>query len=191
MLRSLLSQSATAAATSAPRQTTAVVRPALAALAGRRFNATAVAASTTPAAAAAAATPALTAESVASSKAAPYLAHLAQSAGPYYALLEIKGRPYHVTKGDMLQVQHLKVPLGAKLVLDKVREIGSASVSLRGAPYVAENLARVEAVVIEHSFSEKRVTVKTKRRKGYKRTHGHRQHLTSLRITEVSVQPLA
>ncbi|KNE71331.1 ribosomal protein L21 [Allomyces macrogynus ATCC 38327] len=189
MLRSLLSRSATAAATSAPRQAAAAARPAVAALASRRFNTTAVTASPTPAATTA--TPALTAESVANSKAAPYLMHLAQSAGPYYALLEIKGRPYHVTKGDMLQVQHLKVPLGAKLVLDKVREIGSASVSLRGAPYVAENLARVEAVVIEHSFSEKRVTVKTKRRKGYKRTHGHRQHLTSLRITEVSVQPLA
>ncbi|KAI9219132.1 ribosomal protein L21-like protein [Blastocladiella britannica] len=122
----------------------------------------------------------------------PYVAHLAATTSPLYALLEVKGRPYHVTRGDLLTIPKLKgVPLGAELALDKVREIGSREISLRGAPYVAPGLASVKAVVIEHWLSDKRQTVKTKRRKGYKRTYGHRQHLTSLRVTEVGVVTVA
>ncbi|KAI9173156.1 hypothetical protein H9P43_007287 [Blastocladiella emersonii ATCC 22665] len=149
----------------------------------------------TPTAAAAsgkAETAAPAAAAAASASAVPatsYVTYLAKSGGPYYALLEVKGRPYHVTRGDLLTLPRLKdVPLGAELVLDKVREIGSAEVTLRGAPFVATSLASVKAVVVEHWLSAKRQTVKTKRRKGYKRTHGHRQHLTSLRITDVAVQ---
>ncbi|ORZ40989.1 ribosomal protein L21-like protein [Catenaria anguillulae PL171] len=122
------------------------------------------------------------------SPASAYLHRLATSGGPYYALLELKGRPFHLTKGDLLTVPRLKdVPLGAELALDKVREIGSKEISLRGAPYVSPNVAQVKAVVVEHWLSAKRTTVKEKRRKGYKRTYGHRMHLTSLRVTEVAV----
>jgi large subunit ribosomal protein L21 len=116
-----------------------------------------------------------------------YVKEMAQTPNPLYALLELKGRPYHVTQGDLLTVPRLKIPLGSTVVLDKIREIGSASISLRGAPYVSNTLAQVHAVVIEHWLTEKRYTVKTKRRKGYKRTHGHRQQLTSLRISQVNV----
>ncbi|KAL7748197.1 hypothetical protein RI367_006381 [Sorochytrium milnesiophthora] len=104
---------------------------------------------------------------------------------PYYALVEIKGRPYHITKGDVVVTNRLTdMPLGTELQLDCIRKFGSKAGYVDGDPYVSTKLADVRAVVIEHWRGKRQVIVKEKRRKGYRRTLEHRQLLTSLRITE-------
>ncbi|KAI8973412.1 ribosomal protein L21-like protein, partial [Mycotypha africana] len=106
----------------------------------------------------------------------------------YYAVAEISGRPYLITKNDQVIVNRLKdVKVGDVIQLDKVREIGSKDYNLKGAPYLPEKLYNIHATVIEHTKSRMIHIVKKKRRKGYKRTIDHKQTHTVLRISEVEV----
>ncbi|OBZ87857.1 Homocitrate dehydratase, mitochondrial [Choanephora cucurbitarum] len=106
----------------------------------------------------------------------------------YYAVAEISGRPYLITKNDKVIVNRLKdVKVGDVLKLDKVRELGSKDYSLKGSPYVPENIFNINATVIEHTKSKMIQIVKKKRRKNYKRTIEHKQTHTVLRISDVNV----
>ncbi|KAI8354660.1 sphingosine-1-phosphate lyase [Blakeslea trispora] len=72
----------------------------------------------------------------------------------YYAIAEISGRPYLITKNDKVIVNRLKdVKVGDVLKLDKVRELGSKDYTLKGSPYVPENVFNINATVIEHTKS--------------------------------------
>ncbi|KAI8072193.1 uncharacterized protein B0P05DRAFT_588875 [Gilbertella persicaria] len=55
----------------------------------------------------------------------------------YYAVAEIAGRPFLITKNDKVIVNRLKdVKVGDVLKLDKVRELGSKDYTLKGSPYI-------------------------------------------------------
>ena len=106
----------------------------------------------------------------------------------YYAVAEIAGRPFLITKNDKVIVNRLKdVKVGDVLKLDKVRELGSKDYTLKGSPYVPENVFNINATVIEHTKSKLIQIVKKKRRKNYKRTIEHKQTHTVLRISNVDV----
>lgn len=106
----------------------------------------------------------------------------------YYAVAEIAGRPFLITKNDKVIVNRLKdVKVGDVLKLDKVRELGSKDYTLKGSPYVAESVFNINATVIEHTKSKLIQIVKKKRRKNYKRTIEHKQTHTVLRISNVDV----
>lgn len=106
----------------------------------------------------------------------------------YYAVVDIAGRPFLVTKNDKVIVNRLNdVKVGDVLKLDKVREIGSKDYTLKGTPYVPENVFDIKATVIEHTKSKLIRIVKKKRRKNYKRTIEHKQTHTVLRISDVDV----
>lgn len=106
----------------------------------------------------------------------------------HYAIVDITGRPFLVTKNDKVIVNRLKdVKVGDVLKLDKVRELGSKDYTLKGSPYVAENIFDIQATVIEHTKSKLIKIVKKKRRKNYKRTIEHKQTHTVLRISNVDV----
>ncbi|KAJ7980564.1 50S ribosomal protein L21, related protein [Quillaja saponaria] len=70
-----------------------------------------------------------------------------------------------------------------KLVLNQVLLLGSSSQTIVGRPMVPD--ASVHAVVEEHALDAKVIIFKKKRRKNYRRTKGHRQELTKLRITDI------
>ncbi|EOA18785.1 hypothetical protein CARUB_v10007398mg [Capsella rubella] len=70
-----------------------------------------------------------------------------------------------------------------QLELTKVLLLGSASQTIIGRPILPD--ATVHAVVEEHALDEKVLIFKKKRRKNYRRTKGHRQELTKLRITDI------
>ncbi|KAI8972492.1 ribosomal protein L21-like protein [Pilobolus umbonatus] len=106
----------------------------------------------------------------------------------HYAIADIAGRPLLITKNDKVITHRLNdVKVGDVLKLDKVREIGSKDYTLKGAPYVAEDIYDIHATVIEHTKSKLIQIVKKKRRKNYKRTIEHKQTHTVLRITNVDV----
>ncbi|KAG6407425.1 hypothetical protein SASPL_130416 [Salvia splendens] len=69
------------------------------------------------------------------------------------------------------------------LVLNKVLMLGSQTQTIIGRPILPE--AAVHAVVEEHALDAKVIIFKKKRRKNYRRTKGHRQELTKLRITDI------
>ncbi|KAF2554399.1 hypothetical protein F2Q68_00037663 [Brassica cretica] len=98
---------------------------------------------------------------------------------PVFAVVQFK-----VSNGDSIFTEKLKFcDINDKLVLTKVLLLGSASQTIIGRPILPE--ATVHAVVEEHALDEKVLIFKKKRRKNYRRTTGHRQELTKLRITDI------
>ena len=102
-----------------------------------------------------------------------------------YAIIETGGKQYRVTSGDVVSLESLEGDVGQTVTFEKVLLIGgkSDSQTLIGAPYVAK--AALQAEIVEHTRGEKILTIKYKRRKGYRRTMGHRQELTRVLVTKI------
>lgn len=97
-----------------------------------------------------------------------------------FAVLKTGGKQYRVQAGDVLRVEKLAADAGEKVQFNEILMVG-ASV---GTPLVAD--AAVQADVIDQIKGEKVIHfVKRRRKHGSKRTKGHRQQLTLLRVTEI------
>jgi large subunit ribosomal protein L21 len=101
-----------------------------------------------------------------------------------FAVVEIAGQQYKVTKADTIDVPKLASEVGQKVTFDKVLLIGDEKQTKIGAPYVAGTL--VEAKVVKHLKDDKVTVFKKNKRKGYKLRRGHRQEYTTLEITKVA-----
>ncbi len=102
-----------------------------------------------------------------------------------YAVLETGSKQYRVSAGDKLEVERLAVEAGQPVTFDRVLLVSNEGKVSVGSPTVAN--ASVLANVVEHIRGEKKVTYKLKRRKGYRKTIGHRQELTVVQIKEIKV----
>ncbi|XP_020227785.1 50S ribosomal protein L21, mitochondrial [Cajanus cajan] len=103
---------------------------------------------------------------------------------PVFAVVQIGSHQFKVSNGDSIFTERLKFcEVNDKLILNKVLLLGSASQTIVGRPIVPD--ASVHAVVEEHALDAKVIIFKKKRRKNYRRTKGHRQELTKLRITDI------
>ena len=100
-----------------------------------------------------------------------------------YAVLKTGGKQYKVAVNDVIVVEKLPGTAGATLNLDEVLLLGDGETSTVGTPRVAG--ASVTAQVLEQKRGDKIIVFKKKRRKNYRRTQGHRQDLTVLRITGI------
>ncbi|GMH05446.1 hypothetical protein Nepgr_007286 [Nepenthes gracilis] len=103
---------------------------------------------------------------------------------PVFAIVQIGSHQFKVSNGDCIYTERLKYcEVNDKLILNKVLLLGSKSQTIVGRPIVPD--AAVHAVVEEHALDAKVIIFKKKRRKNYRRTKGHRQELTRLRITDI------
>ncbi len=102
-----------------------------------------------------------------------------------YAVIETGSKQYRVSAGDTLQVERLAVEAGQPVNFERVLLVNKDGQVAVGAPTVAS--AAVVADVVEHTRAEKKITYKMKRRKGYRKTIGHRQELTVVKIKEIKV----
>ena len=100
-----------------------------------------------------------------------------------YAVLETGAKQYRVAAGDTLPVERLEVEAGQSVTFDKVLLLNNEGKVTVGAPTVPQ--ASVVADVVKHLRGPKVVAFKLKRRKGYRRTVGHRQELTEVKIKEI------
>ncbi|KAG0590170.1 hypothetical protein KC19_1G077900 [Ceratodon purpureus] len=101
-----------------------------------------------------------------------------------FAVVQIGSHQFKVSPNDLIYTEKLKYcDINDKLMLNKVLMLGSKDQTIIGRPTVPK--AAVFAVVEEHALDEKVIIFKKKRRKNYRRTTGHRQELTRLRILEV------
>ena len=98
-----------------------------------------------------------------------------------YAIIKTGGKQYKVKTGDLVEVEKLDAEVGGKVTFSEVGEEGG-ELNV-GSPLVAG--ASVEAVVKDQFRGKKIVVFKMKRRKGYRRTRGHRQGLTRVEIGEI------
>ncbi len=100
-----------------------------------------------------------------------------------YAIVDTGGKQQKAVPGETLRVERLAAQVGETVRLDRVMLVSrDGNVSL-GRPYV--DGAAVVATVTAQDRGPKVLVFKKKRRKGYRRTKGHRQSLTSLRIEAI------
>ncbi|CAN6336840.1 unnamed protein product [Urochloa humidicola] len=103
---------------------------------------------------------------------------------PVFAVVQIGSHQFKVSNGDSIFTERLKFcDVNDKLILNRVLMLGSQTQTVIGRPILSE--ASVHAVVEEHALDAKVIIFKKKRRKNYRRTKGHRQELTKLRITNI------
>ncbi len=102
-----------------------------------------------------------------------------------HAILQVGGHQVRVEPGAVVRVDRLDVPAGEKIAFESVLLVETDGAVRAGSPYVAG--ARVVAVVEGEVRGPKIRVFKKKRRKGYRRTRGHRSVLTRLRIEEIVV----
>ena len=100
-----------------------------------------------------------------------------------YAILETGGKQYRVETGLMLQVEALDAEEGQTVELKPVRFISDNNGEIIGQPEVDQ--AHVKATIVKNGRTRSIRVFKKKRRKGYRRTRGHRQDFTQIRIEEI------
>lgn len=100
-----------------------------------------------------------------------------------YAVVKTGGKQYRVAKDDVLTVEKLNCEAGAVVELKEVLAMDDGKGLKIGTPMV--DGARVAATVLEQKKSDKVVIFKKKRRKNYRRTKGHRQQVTVIRISDI------
>jgi large subunit ribosomal protein L21 len=96
------------------------------------------------------------------------------------------GRQERVEPGEIVKVDRLDVEPGAEITFDKVLLVETADGAVvTGAPYIAG--ATVTAVVQAQTKGKKIRVFKMKRRKGFRRTQGHRTEQTQVKVTGINV----
>ena len=100
-----------------------------------------------------------------------------------FAVIRTGGKQYRVAPNDIIEIEKIAGKPGDIVELSEVILLGGDGGPKTGSPTIAGAL--VAAEVIEQKRADKIVVFKKKRRKNYRRTKGHRQALTALRITEI------
>ncbi len=100
-----------------------------------------------------------------------------------YAIIENGGKQYRVSPGDLVKVEKLSLDTGADVTIDTVLMVNKDEKSTYGSPYI--NGAKVTATVEKSGRARKVLVHKQRPRKVYRKTNGHRQSYTSLKIKEI------
>ncbi|MGH7259003.1 MAG: 50S ribosomal protein L21 [Nitrospiraceae bacterium] len=100
-----------------------------------------------------------------------------------YAIIETGGKQYRVEPGALIQVSSLPGEVGAAVLLQQVRLVHGDKGFTIGQPVVAGAL--VTAEIVRQGRTRSITVFKKKRRKNYRRTKGHRQGFTQIRITGI------
>ncbi|MBV9080091.1 MAG: 50S ribosomal protein L21 [Elusimicrobia bacterium] len=102
-----------------------------------------------------------------------------------YAIVRTGGKQYRVAEGDVVTVDKLEAEAGQEVTLEQVLFAKNGEKSLTGQPSI--NGASVTAQVIRQLRAPKIIVYKERQKKVYKKTQGHRQSLTELRIKSISL----
>jgi large subunit ribosomal protein L21 len=100
-----------------------------------------------------------------------------------YAVIETGGKQYRVSPDTSLQIETLAGDPGSEIVFDKVLAVVSDDGVLRLGQDLAG--AKVNATIESHGRAPKVIVFKFKRKKQYKKTIGHRQNFTQVKITGI------
>lgn len=100
-----------------------------------------------------------------------------------YAIVDIAGKQYKVTKNQKIFVHRIEGELGASVDFDQVLLIEKEKDVIVGEPVIQGAL--VSAKILSHTKGDKVKVFKKKRRKGYKVLKGHRQYLTEIEIANI------
>jgi large subunit ribosomal protein L21 len=103
-----------------------------------------------------------------------------------YAVIRTGGKQLRVAEGDTVRIERVSketLSKGDELSLTEVLAVGREDGLHLGSPLV--DGVTVKAVVVRETRGTKLLVYKKKRRKGFQRTHGHRQNLVEIRIQAI------
>jgi len=100
-----------------------------------------------------------------------------------YAVIATGGKQYRVSEGAVLRVEKLDAEEGASVEFDQVLLVGDGDKVSVGKPFIEGG--KVQATVMAQGKARKVEIVKFRRRKNYRRTKGHRQQFTQVKITGI------
>jgi large subunit ribosomal protein L21 len=99
-----------------------------------------------------------------------------------YAVIKTGGKQYKVSEGDLVKVEKIEGTVGDTIELGEVLMVGGEEVAI-GTPLLPG--AKVKAQIVEQGKDKKVLVFRSKRRKGFRKTYGHRQTITRLKITGI------
>ena len=102
-----------------------------------------------------------------------------------YAVIKSGGKQYRVTPGQTLRLEKLAGDPGSKVHFADVLVVENDGKFQSGTPLLAN--IKVEGTVLEQDRAKKIIVFKKKRKKQYRRTNGHRQSFTAVRIDSITV----
>ncbi|MCC7175474.1 MAG: 50S ribosomal protein L21 [Bryobacterales bacterium] len=100
-----------------------------------------------------------------------------------YAVIETGGKQYRVAPGDVIRVEKLPGEVGSEVEFDRVLAVFKDGDQALAGSEAAQ--ARVKAVITAQDRGGKILVFKFKRKKQVRRTIGHRQYLTSVKVNEI------
>jgi large subunit ribosomal protein L21 len=95
-----------------------------------------------------------------------------------YAVIETGGKQYRVAPGDVVRVDTLAGEIGSEVELSTKMVVNDGAVSTESG--------KIRATILRNDRAPKVLVFKFKRKKQYKRTIGHRQNFTEIRIGEIA-----
>lgn len=101
-----------------------------------------------------------------------------------YAVIKTGGKQYRVAKDDVLTIERLPGEAGGKIEFKEVLLVGNGADVKLGAPLL--DGATVTAELVKQTRGPHVIVFKKRRRKNSRRKRGHRQDLTTVRITGIS-----
>jgi len=101
-----------------------------------------------------------------------------------YAVIKTGGKQYRVSKDDVVTIEKVAGDAGAKVEFDHVLMVGAGADVKIGTPLVAG--AKVTGELVEQTRGPKLIAFKKRRRKNSRRKKGHRQDLSTVRITSIT-----
>lgn len=100
-----------------------------------------------------------------------------------YAVIQTGGKQYKVSPGDVVKVERLTANVGETVEIKEVYMVADGDKLNVGKPMIAS--ASVFAEVMGEGRGEKLLIFKHRRRKGFRKTNGHRQDFTTLKVKEI------
>lgn len=94
-----------------------------------------------------------------------------------YAIIQSGGKQFRVNEGEVVRLPSINAEVGASVEIESLLHSAGDTVHVGGD--------QVTATVVEHGRGKKVIVFKKKRRKQYKKIHGHRQDFTAVRIESV------
>lgn len=100
-----------------------------------------------------------------------------------YAVIETGGKQYRATPGEILEIESVAGEIGAEVELGKVLALFDGESVKAGS---AVGSAVVKGTIVANGRGEKTIVFKFKRKKQYRRTQGHRQNYTRVKVSEIA-----
>ncbi|MCA1442090.1 50S ribosomal protein L21 [Ensifer sp. IC4062] len=101
-----------------------------------------------------------------------------------FAVIKTGGKQYRVAANDVITIEKLEGVQGDKIEFTEILMVGAGADATIGAPFVEG--AVVSAEVVEQGRAKKVIAFKKRRRQNSKRSRGHRQHQTTVRILDIA-----